>query len=190
MTGKMRVVIIHGSYGNPNENWFPWLAGEIRKIGHDAIVPAFPTPENQNIESWNIVFKEQVGKIDHNTILVGHSLGPGFILNLLEHSDVPVRATLLVSGFIGKLGLEDFDKVNASFVCREFKWDRIRQNAGVMHIYNSNDDPYVPLSKGVELAKCLDVKLTVIENGGHINASAGFLAFPKLLEDLRPLLCK
>ena len=39
---KSRVVIIHGSYGKPEENWFPWLAEEVRKLGHSATVPTFP----------------------------------------------------------------------------------------------------------------------------------------------------
>jgi uncharacterized protein len=185
---KTQVVIIHGSYGHPGENWFPWLANEVRKLGHKAGVPTFPTPEGQNLNNWRSSFREQIGNVTRDMILVGHSLGSGFIFSLLEESDMPVKGTFLASGFLGKLGLEEFDLINESFVCREFNWKRIRENAGKVYIYNSDNDPYVPLVKGEELAEKLGVRLTVIKNGGHINASAGFRTFPRLLEDLRPLL--
>ena len=45
-------IIIHGTYGNPDENWFPWLKIELEKIGYQVYVPTFPTPENQNLEAW------------------------------------------------------------------------------------------------------------------------------------------
>jgi predicted alpha/beta hydrolase family esterase len=89
---------------------------------------------------------------------------------------------------LGKLGLEQFDVINESFVCREFNWEQIRRNAGKVYVYNSDNDPYVPLSKGKELAEKLGVKLIIIKNAGHINASAGYTTFPRLLEDIRTLL--
>ena len=185
---KKRIIIIHGSYGTPNENWFPWLAKEIKKLGHEVEVPTFPTPEGQNLKAWKSAFHKQVGEINGNMILIGHSLGPGFILDLLEKATAPIVGTFLVSAFLGKLGLEEFDSINESFVCRDFDWDRIRKNAGEVHVYNSDDDPYVPLSKGEELAKHLGVPLTVIKNGGHINAGSGFKSFPQLLDDVKSLI--
>jgi uncharacterized protein len=178
------VVIIHGSFGDPNENWFPWLAGELRKLGNEVKVPKLPTPEGQSLDSWKKAFYSQVGNLTPNMVLVGHSLGPGFILNLLEDSKVVIEGIFLVSGFLGDIGNTDFDTINKSFVSRDFNWTKIKQCAGKIYVYNSSNDPYVPLSKGEELAKRLNVPLTVIENGGHLNASAGYKTFPKLLDDI------
>ena len=188
MEGKAKVIIFHGSYGSPEENWFPWLAEEIKKLGHEVAVPRFLTPEGQSLSNWRKAFSEQVGELTEDMILVGHSLAPGFILNLLEESDVRVRGIFLVSGFLGKLGSDEFDPINETFVCREFDWDRIKHNAGEIHVYNSDDDPYVPLEKGKELSDKLGVQLTIIQRGGHINTSAGFRSFPQLLDDLKELL--
>ncbi len=188
MKEHFKIVILHGSYGSPKENWFPWLANEVKTLGHKAIVPRFPTPDGQSLENWRAVFYEQVGQITSDMILVGHSLAPIFILNLLEDSNVKVRGTFLVSGFVGSLGLEEFDSINDSFTCRDFNWERIRKNAGDIYIYNSDNDPYVPLKKGEELARKLNRELTIIKKGGHINAEAGFTTFPKLLNDLKMLL--
>ena len=121
-TSKSRVLIVHGSFGGHDENWFPWLAEQVRLLGHEALVPAFPTPESQTLDNWRAAFESQVGSLTEGSVLVGHSLGAGFILALLEGSDVSVLGTFLVSGFIGRLGLDEFDTVNDSFVCRPFQW--------------------------------------------------------------------
>ena len=57
------VFIIHGSYGHPGENWFPWLKDELEKIGHRVCVPQFPCPKSNapsdgthDIHKWFEVF--------------------------------------------------------------------------------------------------------------------------------------
>ena len=52
------VIIIHGSYGSPEKNWFPWLKEELKKSGINTFVPRFPTPKNQNLDTWANVFKD------------------------------------------------------------------------------------------------------------------------------------
>lgn len=188
MNEKKHIVIIHGAYGAPTENWFPWLSKQLKADGHKISVPALPTPEGQTLSNWLAEFKSQVGELEEDMILVGHSLAPGFILNLLERSTVKVSAVFLVSGFLGKLGLADFDPINKSFVCCQFNWDKIKGNAGGIYVYNSDNDPYVPLEKGKELSQNLGVDLNVIHNGGHINADAGFEEIPFLLEGINSFL--
>lgn len=183
-----RVAILHGSYGHPEENWFPWLAAEVRSRGHLAIVPAFPTPDDQRLDRWREVFFRSIGQLGPDVVLVAHSTAVSFVLHLLEESDVSVKGAFLVSGFVRTLGLPEFDAVNATFVSDRFNWERIRRHCGVAHVYHSDDDPYVPLLMGEEVAKHLGVSLTLIPGGGHLNASAGFRTFPRLLEDLAQVL--
>ena len=38
----MKIFIIHGSFGNPGENWFPWLKIQLVNCGHEVITPTFP----------------------------------------------------------------------------------------------------------------------------------------------------
>ena len=179
-----KAIIIHGTFGSPDENWFPWLAEELRSKGYEVTVPKFPTPEGQNLKAWTEVFEKEVGKLDSDVTLIGHSLGVGFIAKLLSGSDTKIESTHLVSGFLGPLGLEEFDPLNASFVTGDFDWEKVRTNAGEVYVYNSDDDPYVPLEKGKELAKHLGTELIVVPNGGHINSSAGFDKFQLLLDRL------
>jgi uncharacterized protein len=182
------IVIVHGTGGDPEENWFPWLAEEVRKRGHRAILPTFPTPEGQELDRWLAVLEEEVGELTPDTVLVGHSLGAGFILRALERSDAKVAATFLVSGFVGELGQEGFDPLNAPFFRDEFDWDRIQGSSSVFQAYLGSDDPYVPRAKGEEVAAFLGIPLIVIDGGGHLNTAAGFTTFEQLLDDMSPIL--
>jgi len=47
------IFIIHGSYGYPEENWFPWLKKELKKLGDRVFVPQFPIPkEKRRNQAW------------------------------------------------------------------------------------------------------------------------------------------
>ncbi|HII29977.1 hypothetical protein COT48_02585 [Candidatus Woesearchaeota archaeon CG08_land_8_20_14_0_20_47_9] len=78
------IIIIHGAYGSPEENWIPWLKRELERLGCRVYVPRFPTPKGQTLDNWMRVFEDFKEYVDEDTIFIGHSLGPSFILNLLE----------------------------------------------------------------------------------------------------------
>lgn len=182
---KMRFFIIHGAYGNPDGNWFPWLKKELELLGHEVIIPQFPTPENQTLDNWIKVFREYFPKINSDTIFIGHSLAPAFILSVLERIDIKIKACFFVAGFVGLIGKEEFDIINNTFITKKFNWSKIKENCGRFYIYNSDNDPYVPLSKGEELANRLDSKLIIVDNAGHFNEDSGYKEFPKILEDIK-----
>jgi hypothetical protein len=46
------IFIIHGSYGSPQENWFPWLKKELSKLGHKVLVPQFRSPADKQDSSY------------------------------------------------------------------------------------------------------------------------------------------
>lgn len=179
--------IIHGAYGSPEENWFPWLENRLQENGVQTFVPDFPTPEGQKLANWMDVFDRYSGEVNEETIMVGHSLGPAFILNLLERG-IHIRAAFLVSGFAGLLGDEKFDSINRSFVDREFDFSTIRSNCQEFILYHSPDDPYVPMENAEELEIKLDAELRVIDGAGHFNKDAGYDRFPLLWNDINALL--
>ena len=185
----VNVIIIHSSYGSPDENWLPWLKAELEKDGHDVYVPKFPTPEGQSLENWLKVFEKYERFLNEDAVLIGHSIGPGFILNVLENLEHPVRACFFVAGFLGRLDNPDFDGINKTFIIgREFDWKKIKQNCVEFHVYASDNDPYVPPEKGRELAGNLGVQLNVIKNAGHFNRKANYTKFELLLNDIRETL--
>lgn len=182
----VNVFIIHGSYGHPEENWFPWLKKELENSGCKVFVPKFPTPENQSLKSWLDVFKKYENYLNEDSIVVGHSLGPAFLLSILEKRKV--KAAFFVAGFLSSAGNPKFDEVNKTFINKNFDWQKIKQNCKTFYVYHSDTDPYLPLAKGDDLAEKLGVKLKVIKNAGHFNKSAGYTKFPLLLDDIKNIL--
>lgn len=175
------VFIFHGVGGSPEENWFPWLKKELEKRDFNVIIPQFPTPEGQTLENWLKVLKKYHKNINENTILIGHSLGVPFALNVIERNKI--GAAYLVAGFYGKAE-NDFDPGMATFAQREFDWGKIHQNCKKFHVYHSDNDPYIKLEKAEQLAEKLNVDLTLIPKAGHINKASGYTEFNRLLEDI------
>ncbi len=181
------IFIIHGSYGYPEENWFPWLKEELIKLGHQVIVPEFPTPDGQELAIWLDVFKKHIPLLNSETILIGHSCGGAFLLSLLEKIDVTVKATLLIAS-PAKPTLNQFDEVHLSFVDKEFDWKRIKNHCKQFFIYHAHNDPYVPFEHAEVLSKNLSTNIIEIENAGHFNANAGYTKFEILLEQIKEIL--
>jgi hypothetical protein len=177
----MRAIIIHGAYGNPEENWFPWLKAELEKLGLEVAAPKFPTPEGQNLQNW----LRLLGKITPDTILIGHSIACSFVLNILEKQKA--KAAFLVAGWVGSLGDPAFDDINRTFF-KEFDWTAIRNNCPRITLYGSDNDPYVPLEKERQLAKNLGIELKLVKGAGHFNKKAGYLQFQLLLNDIKEVL--
>lgn len=183
---KNNLFIFHGAFGSPNENWFPWLKTEVEKLGIEVFVPTFPTPEGQSLNSWNKAFEPYEKHLSEKSILAGHSLGPAFILNLLERIETRVAASFLVSPFTGLINLTEFDTINYSLTDRKFDWKKIKSHCKEFYVYHSDNDPYVPQSKSAFVAEKVEAKkYEIIKGGGHLNKSAGFSEFPLLLDDIK-----
>ncbi len=177
----MRFIIIHGSYGNAKENWFPWIKRELEKLGHEVIIPTFPTPHHQNLKVWLTTFKPYMKEVDEETVFIAHSIGCSFVLNILEEAGVKIKAAFLIAGFTGRLNNPKFDVLNKSFAEKKLDWQKIIGNCEEFVVINAKDDPYVPVEKGLELAKQLKVKPIIYEKGGHFNKDAGYTTFEDLL---------
>ncbi len=137
------------------------------------------------------VFDKSFGFVNlgKDSILIGHSLGAPFILHLLERANSEVYACFFVAGFLRELNLLKFDKLNKSFLILPFDWDTICSKVKHSFVYHSDNDPYVPLELGQELAEKLKTELTLIPSAGHINAEFGYTKFPKILDDIKRLSC-
>ncbi len=179
---KLRAIILHGAQGGPETNWFPWLQSELEPHGTEVVRPRFPTPQGQSLDAWFDVYDARTEALPAlPTILVGHSLGAAFALRLVERSTAPINGLFLAAGFVGALGLPDYDAINASFFLQPFDWTGIRKRMGpACHVWAGNDDPYVPLARSQSMADSLEVRLEVVPSGGHLNSETGFTTFPQL----------
>jgi hypothetical protein len=183
------VFIFHGTEGYPEENWFPWLKEKLEELGHQVFVPQFPSPPGLPavIAEWFAVLQGYEQYIDEGTILIGHSLGGVFALRLLEKLSHPVKAVFLTGTPIGLRPLLNYDRDN-SFSGFSFDWPVIKSKSPYFAVFHSDNDPYVSLGNGEQLAKELGVGLSFIPGAGHFNAKAGYLKFEALLNKLKEIL--
>lgn len=183
------IFIFHGTEGYPEENWFPWLKQELEKKGHTIFVPQFPSPPivPAKIDEWFDVLKDYEQNINEDTILIGHSLGGIFTLRVLEKLTHPVKAAFFVGTPIGVRPILNYDR-DSAFSGFFFDWGKIKKKAKNFVVFQSDNDPYVGLKNGVELAKHLSVELSFVENAGHFNKKAGYLKFNELLTKLEKYL--
>ncbi len=178
------VFIIHGSGGNPGKHWYPWLKRELEKKNVQVFAPQFPIDEeNQTPDNWLERLKPFKEHLD-NSILVGHSLGAPFILNLLDQWSYKIKAVFLVSGFKGYLNAEDEPNIN-EFSEKDFNWDKIKSQCNKFYVIHSNNDPYVPLENAEELAQKLGTEVILVKNGAHFQAESGYDTFELLLEKIK-----
>lgn len=181
---KSTFFIIHGTQGNPAENWFPWLKDELEKLGHEVYIPAFPTPQNQSLENWMKVFEGLKDKVTDSTIFIGHSIGAAFVLSLLEQAGQQMQASFLVAPFVKDLGNAEFDELNKTFIHKNFDWQKIKDHSKEFYIYHGDNDPYVPVERSQEVAEQLDEIVFTIKDAGHFNSAASYNQFPRLLADI------
>lgn len=184
---KSTVFIIHGTEASSESNWFPWLKSELEGRGVDVVAPDFPIGSKQNLGSWLSIFDAYHDRINSKTIMVGHSIGPAFILSVLEKLNVRIAAAFLVAPFAEALPLEGYDSIkraNATFIQKSFDWAKIKRNCGKFYVYASDNDPYVPLRVSERVVRNLDARLRIMKGAGHMNMEAGYLRFDELLKDI------
>jgi len=171
--------IIHGSNGSKDAHWYPWLKKKLEERGFQVFLPQFPIHENQTLQNWLDVLKPWKDFLE-GSIMIGHSLGVPFILNVLNQWDKKIQAAFFVAGFTGKLEVNEPNIPD--FAEKLFDWEKIKENCKNFNIIHSDNDPYVPLEKAEELAENLGVKAILVKGGEHFQVKSGFETFDLLLE--------
>ena len=175
-------IIIHGSFGSKDGNWFPWLKEYLEQKGKEVTVPQMPVGvRNQNFENWSNVLNEL--NINDDTIIIAHSIAPIFVCKYLITNQIKVKKLIFVCGFNNYLGIDsDFDTVNEPMFIANF--DDVKKYCEDIVCYYSDNDPYVKYDVEKEFADKLTDKQYVIKNGGHINAETGYTKFEEILKEI------
>lgn len=178
----MKIILLHGTDGDENSNWIPWMKVQLEKRGHEVFAPSMPDSAEPNGEKWvGYVLEKVPFELDEETVVVGHSAGAALIPMLLQKMPEGARVgrAILVSGFHDTLG---WDKLKNLFNI-VVDYDRVKQKAEEFVLLHSDNDPYVELAQAEWLAEKLEGKLRVIKGQGHFNLgfSPKYKEFPKLL---------
>lgn len=190
-------IIIHGTFGYPGENWFPWLAKEISKLDktdkttqEDIIIPHFPSSYMPNYDSWKSILMGYLdgGLINKNTIVIGHSLGPLFISRFLIETKTQIKGLISVEGAnLHFMGNDDFDNINKTFFISWEELEKVKKYVEFNYCFYTDNDPYIPFNVLKEYVDRAATRKFFIENAGHFNTLSGYIKFPQLLELIKDI---
>ena len=131
------------------------------------------------------VFDSYKPHVNKESIFVGHSMGPGFFLRLLEKRTSPIKAAILAAPFDGFIGEEPYDALNKTFIDHPFDWKKIKKNCQKFVVFAGDDDLYVPIKFPQRIADNLGVELLIIKDGKHLGET--LKEFPAVLEEIKML---
>jgi predicted alpha/beta hydrolase family esterase len=166
-------IILHGTDGNPEHNWFPWLKKKLEENGYKVWAPILPGNHTPNRQVYNDFLFSKGWDFTDN-IVVGHSSGAVSVLNLLMDDRCPkVNLAIMVSAWKGGVPLR-YEPSNQQFVNLfppdGFDFELIKQKAGKIAFLHSDDDPYCPIEQAEYLAKKLDAPISVVHKGWHLGS--------------------
>ncbi len=178
-----QALILHGTDGKPDSNWFMWLKNLLEARGYDVWVPLLPENHTPNRRTYNeFIFSS--GKDFSDGIVVGHSSGAVSVLNMLMDPRCPkVRAAVMVGAWAHNEGTDlDREQFKDLFPEKGFDFEAIRSKAEHMLFLHGDDDPYCPIEQARWLAEQLQADIVVVPGGHHLGAKYNEL--PVLLESL------
>ena len=182
---KNNYFIIHGSFGSPFVNWFPYLRNELEKRELVVYTPDFPTGVGyQNYDNWSKVLEGYVssGIINENTVIFAHSIAPVFICHFLVSHNIKVKRLVFVCGFNNYLGInEEYDAVNNSMYFDNI--EDVKNYCDDIICYYSDNDPYVKYDAEKDFADKIASKQYCIHEGGHLNSESNYSEFKELLDN-------
>ena len=200
----MKFVLFHGAFGSQDDNWFPELKEQLTLFGQEVTIPRFPVeswneltksgpltnPQKQSLQSWFDTFKTFMKSFqkDDKLCFIGHSLGPLFILHVVERFHIQLDSAIFVSPFMDALMSKkfwQFDLVNTSFYKTDFNFEKLKKLIPVSYVLYSENDPYVDKNHPILFAKALDSSLIYVKRAGHMNSEVNLNEFPLVFE-----LCK
>lgn len=181
-----RIFLIHGWEGYPKEGWRPWLENKMKKKGHKVFIPAMPDTVNPTKDKWVKHLSKIVGNPSEDCYFVGHSLGCITILRYLESlsKGQAVGGVIFVAGFANDLEHEDYKGELSSFFPKPVDWKKVKSVCKQFEVIHSDDDPWVPIKFGEELADNLDAKFIKVHGMKHFSGDDGIMEAPVVLTNL------
>ncbi len=95
------LLILHGSYSDPNKNWFKYLKKKAEALQFRVSVPQLDVIKDIDIDkTYNLLLEKQL--INTDAVMVGHSSGATLILKILQKlpPNLVLKKAILVAAFI------------------------------------------------------------------------------------------
>lgn len=158
----IKAILIHGNGGcTAGDIWLPWLERELTALGVAVTNETFPDNMKARAQFW-LPHIEALGA-DENTILIGHSSGAVAAMRYAETHRV--LGSILVGVCHTDLG--DSFEAASGYYAAPWQWPRIRENQQWIAIYNSSDDPHIPIVEARFIAAQLKCSYFEFQDRGH-----------------------
>ena len=181
-TSATRAILIHGNGGcTAADGWLPFVERDLRALGLSVINRTFPDNVRARAEIW-LPFLEHLGADEH-TVLIGHSSGAVAAMRYAETHRL--LGTVLVGVCHTDLG--DPDERASGYYRDPWRWDDIRRNQQWIGIFQSADDPLIPIAEARHVASQLACSYFEHTDRGHFTDRA---AFPELVHFVRRQLAR
>lgn len=172
----VKIVFVPGNGGSTTQdNWFPSVKTELESFGLEVIAETFPDADLARESYWIPFLRDNI-KVDHETILVGHSSGAIAAMRFAEQ--YPILGSVLVGAYHTDLGMET-EKLSGYF-SRPWEWEKIRKHQQWISLFASDDDPWVPIEEARYLHERLNCEYHEYINQGHFGGDYFKKEFPEL----------
>lgn len=156
--------------------WFPWLYGELTKLGIEVIAKDYPDAYICRAEYW-LPYVKNLGA-DENTILVGHSTGAIAAMKFAEENKI--LGSILVAGYYTDLG--DPEERESGYFNTPWQTEKIKHNQKWIVQFHSTDDPWISNEEAYLVHDNLQTELHEFSDRGHFGVDKPHEKFPELLE--------
>lgn len=182
-----KAVILHGTGGSPEGNWFRWLESQLFTRGYQVWVPRLPLADSPNLAEWaEYVMENSPFDIDNQTVVIGHSSGG--TLAILLAAELRFARVLAIAPFIP--AEEPYAATSWGPNTRLFEeidfeklLTQVKHSGNKISLLYSDDDPYVPEFIPEVIAEMIDAEKILMRSQGHFNLekSEKYRCFPELL---------
>lgn len=177
MTAPPRVILIHGNGGcTAADGWLPFVERDLTALGLEVVNRTFPDNVRARASVW-LPFLETLGA-DARTVLIGHSSGAVAAMRYAETH--PLLGSVLVGVCHTDLG--DPGERASGYYRAPWDWDAIRRHQSWIGIFQSTDDPLIPVAEARFVAARLGASYFEHTDRGHFADRA---PFPELVQFVR-----
>lgn len=173
-------VLAHGKDGAPSKGWLPWAKRKLKDQGFVCETPAFPPQDDSKPADWFSIFNRLQVDFEHTTF-VAHARGAMALLRWINTlpADTRIHQIITIScNFDYQPNRTDGDE----FYTKPLDYADLMRKCRNITVIHSEDDPYVSIAAGEQLAANLHAKFVRLQTAGHFGSEK--LEAPEILKEL------
>jgi predicted alpha/beta hydrolase family esterase len=185
-----RVIIVHRWSGNPDSDWYPWLASELKKKGFEVIVPDIKDRDEPKIDVWVNELKKAIGENpDKDTFFIAHSIGCQTVMRYLETlpEKTKIGGCVFVAGWFNLANLEgeEVEAIAKPWIETPINFEKIKKICDRFVVFLSSNEPYNYVEENAKTFKeKLSAEVTILENKGHFTEDDSIKEMPEVLQKI------